>query len=318
MAGASRTSTWGRHANLQYIAVMDIPAFTFVSTGCRIVGRASGFDHGAAIAFYTLFSMGPVLVIAIAIAGSFYGDAAAQAGLLAQVQALLGQQAASAVSLVIQGANQPDRATWQTILAVATSLFAATTVFTELKSSLDVIWDAPKNQQQGIFALIRSRLLSFGIVLSVGFILLVSLLLSTVIAAVESRYGQWFGMSVTVLSLISNLVTTLIVTLLFAAIFKLLPACPVAWKDVWRGAFLTVCLYMLGKGLIAMYLGTTALASSYGSAGTLVLILLWMYYSAQVFLYGAELSRAMAQQRAINESEEEAVHLAQAAPSLHI
>ncbi|WP_158229064.1 YihY/virulence factor BrkB family protein [Chitinimonas sp. BJB300] len=269
---------------------------------------------GAAIAFYTLFSMGPVLVIAIAIAGSFYGDAAAQAGLLSQVQALLGQQVATAVGSVIQGANQPDRATWQTILAVATSLFAATTVFTELKSSLDIIWDVPKSQQEGVVALIRSRVLSFGIVLSVGFILLVSLLLSTIIAAVESRYGQWFGMSVAVLSLVSNIVTTLVVTMLFAAIFKLLPACPVAWKDVWRGALLTACLYMLGKGLIAMYLGTTALASSYGAAGTLVLILLWMYYSAQVFLYGAVLSREMAKQRAINLAAAEREEVSSAAP----
>jgi len=256
---------------------------------------------GAAIAFYTLFSMGPIVAIAIAIAGSFYGHDAAQAGLLSQVQGLLGQQAARAVNAVIQSANQPDRAVWQTTLAIATSLFGATTVFTELKGSLDIIWDTPAPAHMSIWHLVRSRLLSFGIVLSVGFILLVSLLISTLLAALESRYGHFLGVSIWLLSAVSYTVTTLVVCLLFAAIFKFLPEQHVAWQDVWRGALLTACLYMVGKGLIAFYLGTTSVVTSYGAAGTMVLILLWMFYSAQVFLYGAELSREMARARLTGE-----------------
>ena len=258
--------------------------------------RASSM--AASIAFYTMFSMGPVLVIAIAIAGSFYGHAAAQAGLLRQVQALLGAQAALAVTAVIESAaRQTDQAFWHTLLAIGTSIFAATTVFTELKSSLDIIWGMPKSPEKGIWALISSRLLSFGIVLSFGFILLVSLLLSTVMTVVGDHYGQFFGISVWLLNCLSFGISTLVVTLLFAAIFKLLPESRVAWEDVWRGALLTACLYMFGKSLIAMYLGTTALASSYGAAGTLVLILLWVYYSSLVFLFGAELSHEIAQER---------------------
>lgn len=271
----------------------------------RLLLRAaiSWSDHraatmGAAIAFYTLFSMGPVVVIAIAIAGSFYGHDAAQAGLLSQVQGLFGPQAARSVSAVIQTANQPDRAVWQTTLAIATSLFAATTVFTELKGSLDIIWDSPSPPHMSLWRLVRTRLLSFGIVLSVGFILLVSLLLSTLLAALESRYGHFLGISIWLLSVVNYAVTTLVVSLLFAAIFKFLPEQQVAWRDVWRGALVTACLYMAGKGLIAFYLGTSSVASSYGAAGTMVLILLWMFYSAQVFLYGAELSREMARARA--------------------
>lgn len=252
---------------------------------------------GAAIAFYTLFSMGPVLVIAIMIAGSIYGEATARAGLLVEVRTLLGAEAAEAVGAVIRSARFEPQAPWQTLLTVAASLFAATTVFTELKSSLDIIWDAPAPPDEGILALLRSRLLSFGIVLGVGFVLLVSLVFSAVIAAVQHRYGDWLSDSVWLLSATGNAVTLVVVTLLFAAIFKLLPERRVDWRDVWRSALLTAGLFMLGKGLIAAYLGTTALASSYGAAGTLVLVLLWTYYSAQVFLYGAALSREMARTR---------------------
>ncbi|GAB3247055.1 YihY/virulence factor BrkB family protein [Chitinimonas naiadis] len=253
---------------------------------------------GASIAFYTLFSMGPVLFIAITIAGYAFGHEVAQSGLLSQVQTLLGHNAAQAVGAIISSTQLPGDTLWRTALAVLTSLFAATTVFSELKNSLDVIWELPPNRRKDWPFLIRSRLLSFGVVLGVGFILLASLLLSAVVAAVEARYGSLLGSSTWLLKLVSNLCTTVVVTALFAAIFKLLPEEKVAWRDVWRGALLTACLYMLGKSLIAVYLGTTALASAYGAAGALVLILLWIYYSAQVFLYGAELSRQMALMRA--------------------
>lgn len=280
-------------------ASIRLPAFV------RLLYRAaeSWNEHrapsmGAAIAFYTLFSMGPVLVIAIAVAGSFYGKAAAQTELLDQVQSLLGSDAAAAVATVIQHANLSGAAAWQTALAVVIGVFAATTVFAELKSSLDIVWDTPTlPRRQGVWALVRGRLLSFGIVLSLGFILLVSLVLSTFIAAVETRYGHWLGVSLPALDWAGNGLTFVVVALLFAAIFKLLPEQPVAWRDVWRGAALTAVLYMLGKEFIAAYLSTSSLASSYGAAGTLVLILLWIYYSAQVFLYGAELSREMARER---------------------
>ncbi|UXY15125.1 YihY/virulence factor BrkB family protein [Chitiniphilus purpureus] len=258
------------------------------AAGCWSAHRAS--TMGAAIAFYTLFSMGPVLIIAIAIAGYFYGRDAAQLELLSEIQALMGPNAAVAVSAVIDSAQISGQPTWHTLLALGTSIFAATTVFSELKGSLDVIWGT-RSQRQGVLTLLRARLLSFGIVVSAGFVLLASLLVSTALNLMQDRYAAWFGEGLLLMELANLLVTLAVVTLLFASIYKLLPDEPIPWRDVWFSALITAGLYMVGKSLIALYLGTTAVGSSYGAAGALVLVLVWIYYAAQIFLFGAELAR---------------------------
>lgn len=249
---------------------------------------------GAAIAFYTLFSMGPVLLIAITVMGAFYDHDLARTELLEQIRGVLGAGAADEISHVIDSVGARQSLWWQTLIGVGATLFAATTVFAELKSSLDAIWETPPRKTNGLWILIRMRLLSFGVVVSVGFILLASMLVSTAISALITRYGAFFGNIQIVMMLLNNCLTLLVVTVLFAAIFTVLPDAEIPPPVVWKSAALTAVLYLIGKSLIAIYLGTTALASSYGTAGAVVLILLWMYYSAQVFLYGAELSRQMA------------------------
>ncbi|HSC78805.1 MAG TPA: YihY/virulence factor BrkB family protein, partial [Chitinolyticbacter sp.] len=257
-----------------------------------------GASMGAAIAFYTLFSMGPVLIIAISIAGYFYGENTARVELLAEIAALMGPNAASAVSAVIDSTAFAPRASWQALLAVLTSVFAATTVFNELKSSLDVIWGQRKHRHGSIFQQARARLLSFSIVVSAGFLLLVSLLLSTALALLESRYAVWFGDLLWVLDIVSTTITSIVVTLMFAAIYKLLPDQQIAWRDVWLSAAITTALYMGGKSLLTWYLSTTAVGSAYGAAGALVLVLVWIFYATQIFLFGAELARQVTLLRA--------------------
>ncbi|WP_169307410.1 YihY/virulence factor BrkB family protein [Chitiniphilus eburneus] len=267
-------------------------------TAIKLIGNAvscwsahRGATMGAAIAFYTLFSMGPVLIIAIAIAGYFYGRDAAQVELMTEIQALMGPNAATAVGAVIESAQIDNQPTWHTLLALGTSIFAATTVFSELKGSLDVIWGTRKHKHSSVYLLVKTRLLSFGIVVSAGFVLLVSLLVSTGLTLVQSRYAGWFGNQLAIMAIVNAAVTMAVVTLLFAAIYKLLPDRFIPWRDVWFSSIITAALYMGGKSLIALYLGTTAVGSSYGAAGALVLVLVWIFYAAQIFLFGAELAR---------------------------
>lgn len=276
-------------------------AMQFIRRAALLAYRAgiSWVEHrastmGAAIAFYTLFSMGPVLLIAITVVGVFYDHDAARADLLQQIEVVLGSSAAQQVKEVIESVGLQQRGLWETLIGIVGSIFAATTVFAELKDSLDVIWETPKRKKGTLWAMIRRRLLSFGIVVSLGFILLASMLVSAAVSALITRYGTLLGDSAILVMLLNNAVTTLVVASLFGAIFKVLPDYHIPWHVVWQSALLTAVLYIIGKSLIAMYLGTTALASSYGAAGAVVLILVWMYYSAQVFLYGAELSRQMA------------------------
>lgn len=263
----------------------------------------SWVDHrastmGASIAFYTLFSMGPVLLIALWVVGTFYNHDAARHELLQQVRDVLGAGAAAQVQAVIEsvGARQSDSThiNWQMVVGIATSVFAATTVFAELKDSLDIIWESPKQKGGTVWSMVRRRVLSFGIVMSLGFVLLTSMIVSAAISALVQHYGDLLGNVSLIVELFNNLVTLLVLALLFGAIFKVLPDRHIPWHVIWQSALLTALFYMIGKGLIATYLGTTALASSYGAAGAVVLILVWVYYSSQVFLYGAELARQIA------------------------
>ncbi|WP_148717290.1 YihY/virulence factor BrkB family protein [Chitinolyticbacter meiyuanensis] len=249
-----------------------------------------GASMGAAIAFYTLFSMGPVLIIAISIAGWFYGENVARSELLNEVGALMGPNATAAVAAVIDSSAFAPTVSWQALIAIGTSVFAATTVFNELKSSLDVIWGTRRHRHGTVFQQAKARLLSFGIVVSTGFILLVSLLLSTALTLLQARYAGWFGEMLWLMDLAGTLLTSAVVTLLFAAIYKLLPDQIIPWRDVWLSAVITAALYMAGKTLLTLYLGTTAVGSAYGAAGALVLVLVWIFYAAQIFLYGAELA----------------------------
>jgi membrane protein len=244
---------------------------------------------GAALAYYTLFSIAPLLLIAIAVVGLVFGQEAARGEIVAQIQGLIGRDGAIAVQGLLKSASEPAKDIMAAVVSLVTLVIGATTVFAELQSDLDRIWRVPPPaQENGIWALLRTRLLSFGLVLGLGFLLLVSLLVSAAIAA----FGKWsygfFEGREAYLHSVNFGISFTITTLLFALIYKLMPRARIAWRDVWVGASVTSLLFEIGKFLIGLYLGTTGVASGFGAAGSLVVLLLWVYFSAQIFLLGAE------------------------------
>jgi membrane protein len=260
--------------------------------GAWFADRAA--SKGAALAFYTLFSLTPVLVLVIAIAGLFFGAEAAQGEIFSQLQGLVGPTGAQAIQMLLAGARNPESGRLATLIASVLLLVGATSVFAELKESLDDIWHVQKTRQSGVLALFRARLLSFGIVLVLAFLLLVSLVVSAAMAFLEKYWlGRW-GEAVVALGALSSLLSFLVIACLFGVIYKMLPEVKLAWKDVWVGALGTAALFTVGKHLIGVYLGNSGVASSYGAAGSLVALLLWVYYSAQIFFFGAEFTRQYA------------------------
>jgi membrane protein len=244
---------------------------------------------GAALAYYTLFSIAPLLIIAIAVAGLFFGQEAARGEIVAQIQGVIGREGAIAVQGLLKGANEPARGIFLTVVGIITLVIGATTVFAELQSDLDRIWRVPAPaKENSIWILLRTRLLSFGLVLGLGFLLLVSLVIGAAIAA----FGKWWdgvfeGWEV-LLQALNFSISFAITTLLFALIYKLMPRARIAWRDVCVGAGVTALLFESGKFLIGLYLGKTSVASSFGAAGSLVVLLVWVYFAAQIFLLGAE------------------------------
>jgi membrane protein len=244
---------------------------------------------GAALAYYTLFSLAPLLIIAIAVAGLAFGQEAARGEIVAQIQDLIGVEGAIAVQGLLKSANAPEQDIVATVVSLITLVVAATTVFSELQTDLDRIWRVPAPATvNGVWSVLRARLLSFGLVLGLGFLLLVSLVIGAAIAA----FGKWsygfFEGREAYLHTLNFGVSFAASTSLFAMIYKFMPRARIAWRDVWVGALVTALLFELGKFLIGLYLGKTGVASGYGAAGSLVVVLVWVYFSAQIFLLGAE------------------------------
>ena len=253
-----------------------------------------GASKGAALAFYTLFSMTPILVLAIAVAGHFFGAEAAQGEIIAQLQGLVGPNGAQAIQALLAAARNPASGLVATIVSSVLLLVGATSVFAELKDSLDELWDIEQPLQSGIMALVRTRLLSFGLILVLAFLLLISLIVSAALAVLERYAGGIWSSSVTALSIQSSLLSFSVIACLFAVIYKMLPNVVLSWRDVWIGAVVTAALFSLGKYAIGLYLGNNAVASSFGAAGSVIALLLWVYYSAQIFFLGAEFTRQYA------------------------
>lgn len=242
---------------------------------------------GAALAFYTVFSLAPVLIIAIAVAGAFFGEEAARGEIVEQVRELVGQEGAQAVQLMIENAQRPGAGVTATIIGLIVLLIGATTAFAELKDGLDQIWEVPEEKMSGVWYLLRTRLLSFGLILGIGFLLLVSLVISAILAGL----GKYLGPTGPLLEAVNALFSFIMIMTLFATIYKVLPSIRIAWRDVWVGAAITALLFVIGKSLIGLYLGNSAITSTYGAAGSLILVLFWVYYSAQIFLLGAEFTK---------------------------
>jgi membrane protein len=252
----------------------------------------------AALAYYTVFSIAPLLIIAIAIAGAFFGEDAARGEIIGQIQGLVGQQGAEAIQSMLQNTQQPSaNSGLATIFGVVTLLIGATGVFGQLQDALNIIWDVKPKPGVGLKVFFLSRLLSFAMVLVIGFLLLVSLLLSAILAAISHYFGDLIPSFQFVGQLLNFTLSFVVITLLFAAIYKVLPDVKVPWQNLWLGAIVTALLFNAGKSLIGLYLGNSAVSSTYGAAGSLVVILIWIFYSAQILLLGAEFTHVYARYR---------------------
>jgi membrane protein len=255
-------------------------------------------DHapsmGAALAFYTLFSIAPLLLIVISVAGLVFGEQAARAAIFEQLTALVGANSAQALETVLSGLDRPFSGIVGAVAGVGTLLIGATSVFAELQAALDRIWRAPSGSASGLVQLLRTRLLSLGMVLGIGFLLLVSLIVSAALAALGQWWAPRFGDWIWAADVVNLALSFAIVTLLFAMIYKWMPSVRVAWRDVWTGAAITAALFTIGKFLIGQYIGRSGVASAFGAAASVIAFLLWLYYSAQIFLLGAEFTHAYA------------------------
>jgi membrane protein len=250
---------------------------------------------GAALAFYTVFSLAPLLVITIAIAGLVLGQEAAQGQIFDQLRLLIGATSAEAVQDVVQNANaQPATGVLTTMIGFLALLFGASGVFGQLQTSLNAIWGVEPKPGRGLLGIVHDRILSFGFILVVGFLLLVSLLLTAAIAFSGEWLGGMFPAIEMIVQIANSILSLAVITLLFATIFKFMPDAKIAWRDVWIGAFITAALFTVGKLLLGLYLGKSGVGSSYGAAGSLIVLLLWVYYSSQIVFFGAEFTRAYA------------------------
>lgn len=250
---------------------------------------------GASLAFYTLLSLAPLLVVVVAFAGAVYGEEAARGHIVAQLSDLVGKTGATAIEDVIKQARQPAVGLLATFAGLITLFFGATGVVAELRDALNTIYEIPSPEVSGLKSVIlfvRERFFSFTLVVGVGFLLLVSLAINAALAAMGTWFMGW--LPALVLQILSTLVSWVIITVLFAGIYKTLPDVTIEWRDVMLGAAVTSLLFNLGKFAIGLYLGSSSVASAYGAAGSLVVLLIWVYYSAQIFFLGAEFTQIFA------------------------
>jgi membrane protein len=244
---------------------------------------------GAALSYYTIFSIAPLLLIVISIAGMVYGEEAARGAVFYQVRDMMGDGAAVALQGLLASARKPGEGVVAALIGVVLLVVGASSVFGELQSALDRIWRVPEqNKSGGIWKLLRTRLVSFAMIIGIGLLLIASLLASALLAVLEKWWGTLFGARALLASALNIGLSYLMVTVMFAMIYKIMPRVRIAWRDVWTGAAITSLLFTAGKYAIGLYIGTSGVSSTFGAAGSLVVILVWVYYSAQIFLLGAE------------------------------
>lgn len=266
----------------------------------RILKQAVGgyiahdaLSRGAAIAFYVVTSLAPVLLIVVAVAGVMFGEEAVRGSLVKELGGVFGQQGGELIQTMLARSSDKSAGAAASILGLITVLVTASGVFGEMQSALNRTWDVDTSNQPW-FSMIRARAASLGLVAALGFFLIVSLAASAALAALGNYLGSHTAFAPLLLAGLNTVISLLLFTLLFAAIYKTLPDTPIPWRNVVSGALITAILFTIGKSLIGWYLGTTAASSGYGAAGALILILLWSYYSAQIFLFGSEITRAVA------------------------
>jgi membrane protein len=250
--------------------------------------------QGAALAYYSVFSLGPIIVIAIAIAGLLFGHDAVTSQVMSSIREMLGDTGAKAVEAMLAGASRPTAGILATVLGVGTLLLAGVGVVVQLKDALNVVWEVEESKDTGLWHFARNYLLSLAAVLALGFLLLVSLLVSAGLAAAGKYAATYFPEGV--LQVTSIVISFVVVMALFAMMFKWLPDVSVGWRDIWLGAFLTALFFEIGKAAIGFYIGKQGLESTYGAAASIVVVLIWVYYTSQIILMGAEITHSYAQQ----------------------
>ena len=247
---------------------------------------------GASLAFYTIFAIAPLFLIALALAGLMFGEQAARRQLFDQLNGLLGQQGSEAVQAVVASAKRPAASAWATVAAIATLMIGATGTFVELQDALNTIWQVRRKPGGTIRHFVKDRLLSFAMILAIGFLLLVSLVVSAALVALGNSMNGFFSAGATVGHILNFVLSFALITLLFAMIFRVLPDLKIPWRNTWLGAALSALLFNLGKFILGFYLAKSSISSAYGAAGSLVVLLMWVYYSSQTLFLGAEFTRA--------------------------
>lgn len=280
--------------------VMAEGTTTEVAVGALLKESAQDFvnDDGlrlsAALAYYSAFSLAPLLLIVLSIAGAFFGDEAVRGMLYDEIHRDLGRSGAEVLEDMVAHARDPQQSLVMSLVGLAVLLFGAAGLFGQLQSALNRIWHVPPRESFGMGHFIKSHFLSFTMVLGTGFLLLVSMVVSTVLNAVSVRVGEIANIPAPLWAVVGGFISFALITLLFAAIFKVLPDVIIRWRDVWTGAIFTSGLFAVGKSAIGWYLGREAMASSYGSAGAVIVILSWLYYSSAILLFGAEFTQVQA------------------------
>jgi membrane protein len=271
-----------------------------VRIGTLLKESAQGFvnDQGlrlsAALAYYSAFSLAPLLLIVLAIAGAVFGDEAVRGMLYDEIHRDLGRSGAEVLEDMIAHARDPQQSLMMSLVGLIVLLFGAAGLFGQLQAALNTIWNVPPREGLGVGRFVKSHFLSFTMVLGTGFLLLVSMVISTVLHAVSDRVGEIADVPAPIWAVVGGFISFALITLLFAAIFKVLPDVFIRWRDVWAGAIFTSGLFAVGKSAIGWYLGREAMTSSYGSAGAVIVILTWLYYSAAILLFGAEFTQVQA------------------------
>ena len=254
------------------------------------------FSDASSIAFYTIFSLPAILIISLSVGATVYERDVVQEELINQVGRLIGKESAADVEQILVNAALDSRGTFAKIVGIATLIFSATTVFISLQTSLNKIWGIKPKPERGVVKYIIDRLLSLAMVISIGFLLLVSLVMDTALMVIQKSLSEVLaGWTLYVVTALNIAVSLALVTLIFAILFKVLPDAKIKWKDVWIGSLVTTVFFAAGKYLIGFYLGNSSVNSAYGAAGSLVIILIWVYYSAVIFLFGAELTSVFAE-----------------------
>ena len=271
-------------------AILDLLKETFSEWSKDKASRLS-----AALAYYTVFSLAPLLIIVIAIAGAVFGEEAARGEIVGQIQGLVGRDGAEFIETAIENANKPATGRFASIISIVVLLFGASGVFAELQDALNTVWEVQAKPERGLINVIRNRFLSFTMVLGVGFLLLVSLVASAALAATVNFFGHLLPPGLDFVWQLVNFIFAFgVTTVLFGLIYKVLPDVKIGWSDVWIGAAITSLLFSIGRYLLGQYLGNSSFSSTYGAAGSLVVVLAWVYYAAQILFFGAEFTQVYA------------------------